>query len=197
MKLGAELETPPIWSLQRRESCGRAHYQTVLSPNFPPIRFARCYRCGRSNLSILVGREKWVKLFGGKTLHGRMPVVLSRMAEKNRCMDADRSLTAKPGAVSPTLQVRASKRIAAHPDACRAAGGDRLSIPGFAKVGGLEKLFGICCKFWLFRRCWSDSLFRGTLQARSLAAALNPRRPITANLFCILSRLCRPCSQAT
>ena len=42
--------------------------------------------------------------------------------------------------------------------------------PEFAKVGGLEKLFGICCKFWLFRRYWSDSLFRGTLQARSPAA---------------------------
>jgi hypothetical protein len=70
-------------SLHRRESCGRIHQPTVLSPNFPPIRFARCYRCGRSNLSILVRPEKRVKLFAAKTLHGRIGVVLSRLAEKN------------------------------------------------------------------------------------------------------------------
>jgi hypothetical protein len=32
-------------------------------PNFPPIRFGWCYRCGRFNLSILNASRKSVKLF--------------------------------------------------------------------------------------------------------------------------------------
>jgi hypothetical protein len=64
-----------------------------------------------------------------------------------------------------------------------------------ANVGSLGKLFGICCKFWLFRRSRSDSLFRGPLQARREATAPGLRRRLLRRTYfeSCLDRVAKVC----
>src|SRR4029079_1415759 len=74
--LAPELRTPPTTDAAPPDpaTARTAH----LAPTNPPIRFARCYRCGPSNLSILMWPKNRVKLFAGKSLHGRNKIFLSR-----------------------------------------------------------------------------------------------------------------------
>ena len=174
-KFGAGITNSAYGRRTAANPAAEAHHQTVHGPNFPPSRFARCYRCGCSNLSILVGPEKPVKLFGGKPLRAEQRPICHAFLKKLagagaptwRCLPCGRSTTQYKSMTAKALQ-HAKK-----------ASGRQCQLhatPWFAKVGSLEKLSGICRKFWLFRRKRSDSLFRGQLQARSSATATVPLR---------------------
>ena len=133
-----------------------AHGQTLPGPYRPPIRFACCYRCGRSNLSILVWPEKCVKLFASSQVVPILaPYFQPGTVAKGPLNSYLNTSCHSPNVTrsrAPILRVQtvvvASQLLAL------------LALPS-PKVGDLGKVFGICRKFWLFRGYGSDSLFRG------------------------------------
>jgi hypothetical protein len=126
---------------------GRCAGQADKWPYLPPIRFARCYRCGRFNLSILNASGNWVKLFGCEDLKRLEPMPgfeESAFRPPKRRFFWQFVTALSCGCLSCRKNLLLQTRLAAT---------EQSSAPlmRLTKVGRLGRDCGICRKVWFFR----------------------------------------------